>query len=324
MSSNKQEKWQLKIICNPTTSGGRAKKKWPKYNEAFKEAGFDFEVEWTKSINDAVDIARKASDDHELIAVFGGDGTINEVITGIGQAGFKSTVALLPVGRGNDNAYNIRQTHDLDDLIEMLQKKEERVIDCIEINDGKRYCMGVAGVGLDADVSEQVIDKNTKIVYNLALIRSIFRYRPRHMHIDIDDGKIVKDIKSLTTMIGNGQRIGGGMYVTPDAIIDDGLLDVMIVGDTRLIKSLVISSKLGKGTHLEYPEVEIHRGKRVTITTNSKKKVLGHAMGEFLGPVPHTFVCRHKVLKILKMPDTILEREGWLDASAFSANISKQ
>ncbi|MGC9781450.1 MAG: diacylglycerol kinase family lipid kinase [Candidatus Heimdallarchaeota archaeon] len=314
----------MKIICNPTTRGGKAKKKWPKYNEALKNAGFDFEVEWTKSINDAIGIAREASDDHKLIVVFGGDGTINEVITGIGQAGFKSTLAILPVGRGNDNAFNIRQTHNLDDLIEMLQKREERVIDCIDINDGARFCMGVAGVGLDADVSEQVTDKNTRMIYYFALVRSIFRYRPRHLHIDIDNGTIVKDIKSLTTMIGNGQRIGGGMMVTPDAVIDDGLLDVMIVGDTTFIESLITSSKLGKGTHINHPKVEVLRGKRITVSTNSSKKVLGHAMGEYLGPVPHTFTCRHKVLKILKMPDEILEREGWLNANAFSANISKK
>ncbi len=314
----------MKIICNPTSHGGKARKKWPKYEEALKNAGFDFEVEWTKERHDATEIARKASDDHKLIVAFGGDGTVTETVTGIGQAGFKSTLAILPVGRGNDNAFNIRQTHDLDDLIEMLQKGEERTIDCIEINDGERFCMGVAGTGLDADVSSQVTDKNTRMIYYFALVRSIFRYRPRHFHIDIDDGRIVKDIKSLTTMVGNGQRIGGGMMVTPNAIIDDGLLDIMIVGDTSLIDSLITSSKLGNGTHIHRNKVEVLQGKKVTISSNDKKPVYGHAMGEYLGPVPHTFVCRHKVLKILKMSDKVLEREGWLNSQNFSANISKQ
>jgi len=322
--SQKQEIFRMKIICNPTTSGGRAKKKWPKYEQALKEAGFDFEVEWTKASRHAIDIAREASKNHKLIVAYGGDGTINEIVTGIGQAGFKSTLAILPVGRGNDNAFNIRQTHHLNDLILMLQRKEERLIDCIDVDNGKRFCMGVAGAGLDADVSEQVIDKNTKMVYNLALIRSIFRYRPREMVIDIDDGKIVKEMKALTVMVGNGQRIGGGMMVTPNAVIDDGLFDIMIVGNTKFVETLITASKLGKGTHLTNPKVEVFRGKKVTISNKSTKKVYGHVMGEYIGPLPHTFLCRHKVLKILKIPDEILEREGWLHSNAFSANVTSK
>ncbi|MHA1880400.1 MAG: diacylglycerol/lipid kinase family protein [Candidatus Heimdallarchaeota archaeon] len=314
----------MKIICNPTTSGGRAKKKWPKYEQSLKEAGFDFEVEWTKKSRHAIEIAREASKSHKLIVAYGGDGTINEIVTGIGQAGFKSTLAIIPVGRGNDNAFNIRQTHKIDDLIAMLEKKEERIIDCIDVDDGKRFCMGVAGAGLDADVSEQVIDKNTKMVYNLALIRSIFRYRPREMKIDINDGTIVKEGKVLTVMIGNGQRIGGGMVVTPNAVIDDGIFDIMLVGNTNLVETLVTASKLGKGTHLSNPKVEIFHGKKVTISNQSKKKVFGHVMGEYIGPLPHTFICRHKVLKILKMPDEILEREGWHKSNVFSENLAQK
>jgi len=313
----------LKIIGNPTTSGGKAKKKWPKYNDALKDAGFDYEFEWTKKSKHAIDIAREASESHKLIVVYGGDGTINETLTGIGQAGFKSTLGILPVGRGNDNAFNVRQTCNMDDLIEMLHKKEERLIDCIEINDGQRYCMGVAGAGLDADVSEQVLDKNTRFIYYLALVRSIFRYRPRMMEIDIDNGTIVKEEKVLTAMVGNGQMIGAGMLVTPDAIIDDGLLDIMVVGNTGFIDTLITSAKLGKGTHLTNPKVNVYRGKTVTISNKSNKKIFGHAMGEYLGPLPQKFTCLHKKLKILKMSDEVLEREGWLDCNAFSANVSK-
>jgi YegS/Rv2252/BmrU family lipid kinase len=312
------------IIGNPTTSGGRAKKKWPKYNKALKEAGFDYEFQWTEKRLHAVDLAREACDDHKLIVSYGGDGTINEIVTGIGQAGFKSTLAILPVGRGNDNAFNIRQTQEIDDLIDMLKNKEERVIDCIEINDGQRYCMGVSGAGLDADVSEQVTNKNTRLIYYFALVRSIFRYRPRMMKIDIDNGAIVKEEKVLTAMVGNGQMIGAGMLVTPNAVIDDGLLDIMVVSNTRFLETLITSARLGKGTHLTHPKVNVYRGKTVTLHNKSKKKIHGHAMGEYIGELPMKFTCLHKKLKILKMSDEILKREGWLDCNAFSANVNKK
>jgi len=315
----------MKIIGNPTSSSGRAFKKWPQYEEALKNAGIDFEFQWTEKPGHAIEIAREACKSHELIATFGGDGTVNEVITGIGQEGFKNTLAILPVGRGNDNAFNIRMTKNLDDLIDMLQRKEVREIDCIEINDGQRYCMGVAGAGLDADVSEQVYNKGgTRFVYYLALVRSIFRYRPRMMKIDIDNGAIVKEGKVLTAMIGNGQMIGAGMLVTPDACLDDGLLDIMVVGNTGFVDTLITSAKLGKGTHLKNPKVNVYRGKTVTLENLSKKKIYGHAMGEFVGELPVKFTCLPKKLKILKMSDEILEREGWLNCNAFAANVASE
>jgi diacylglycerol kinase (ATP) len=314
----------MKIIGNPTSSSGRAKKRWPDYKEALENAGFDADIEWTTESGHAIEIAKEASDSHKLIATYGGDGTVNEVITGIGQAGFKSTLAILPVGRGNDNAFNIRMTKNLDDLIDMLQRKEVREIDCIDINDGQRYCMGVAGAGLDADVSEQVYNKGgTRFVYYLALVRSIFRYRPRMMKIDVDNGKIVKEGKVLTAMVGNGQMIGAGMLVTPDACLDDGLLDIMVVGNTGFVDTLITSAKLGKGTHLSNPKVNVYRGKTVTLSNLSKKKIYGHAMGEYVGELPIKFTCLPKKLKILKMSDEVLEREGWLDCNAFAANVSK-
>ncbi len=309
----------MKIIANPTSNGGKARKKWPIYEKALNEANIDFEIEWTNEIGHGIQLAKEASKDHDIVLSYGGDGTINEVVSGIGQAGFKSIFGIIPFGRGNDNAYNIRQTKNIEDVIEMLQNKEYRLIDVIEINNGERYSMGIAGVGIDADVSEQVVSKKVQI-YNLALLRSIFRYRPRHMKIDIDNGTIVKELKSLTTMVGNGQRIGGGMKVTPNAVMDDGLLDIMIVGNTGFFETLSTSAKLGKGTHLTNPKVEILRGKTVTISNLSNKKVYGHVMGEYLGPLPHTFTCLPKKLKILKMSDIVLEREGWLNCNAFSDN----
>ena len=309
----------MKIICNPASFGGKARKDWPKVVKVLKDEKLDFEVEWTKGINDAVDIVKRSVDEHDLFIVYGGDGTVNEVVTGIGQTGFKSTMGIIPVGRGNDNAFNIRQTDNLEDIIEMIKAKEERTIDCMEIDDGKRYCMGVAGAGIDSVVAERTYGKKTRIVYNIALMRSFFTYRPRHMNIDIDDGKEIVDGKSLITSIGNGQRVGNGKYVAPNAIIDDGLLDIVVVGDTGILDSLLTSRKLSDGSHLSHPKVHEYRGKKVVLSTNSTKRLVAHSMGELLGPLPHTFVCKHKVLKVLKMPDKILEREGWLYDNTFSS-----
>ena len=311
----------MKIICNPATYGGKARKAWPKIVRALKESGLDFEVEWTKERNDAIRIVKESIDDHDVMVAYGGDGTVNEILTGIGQTGFKTTLGIIPSGRGNDNAFNIRQTNKIEDIIEMLTEKQHRIIDCMEINNGDRYCMGIAGAGIDGYLSEIVHGKSTRIIYNIGLIRSIISYRPRHMRIDIDDGRVVRDGKFLTVMIGNGQRAGSKKMVAPNAIIDDGLLEVVIIGNTRILETLITSTKLKNGTHITHPKCEIIRGKKIVLSTESEKKVHAHAMGELLGKLPHTFVCLQKKLKILRMSDEILRREGWHNAVTFSDNF---
>jgi YegS/Rv2252/BmrU family lipid kinase len=313
----------VKIICNPASYGGKARKEWFRYLKALKEAGLDFEVEWTKGPNDATEIAKRSMEEHDLLVSYGGDGTINEIVTAMGQTGFKTTLGVIPTGRGNDNAFNLRQTNHIDDIVDMLTNQKTRTIDCMEINGGKRYCLGVAGIGIDAVVAEAVYGKSSKLSYNWALIKSFFTYRPRQLNINIDDGRIVKDTKALTTMIGNGQRVGNKKLVAPDAIIDDGLLDIVIVGNTRIFESLKTSIGLEKGTHVKHPKVEVLRGKKVEISTNSKYSIPAHAMGEMLGALPHTFVCLHNVLKVLRMSDEILEREGWANANTFLENVEK-
>ncbi len=311
----------MKIICNPTTYGGKARKKWPKILMALKEAGLDFEIEWTKGINDAIKITKESIDDHNIIVAYGGDGTINEILTAIGQTGFKTILGIIPAGRGNDNAFNVRQTDKIDDIIDMLANKKHRIIDCMEINNGQRYCMGVAGAGVDGVLSELVYGKKTRLSYNIGLIRTLLTYRPRLMHIDIDDEREIREEKCLSVMVANGQSAGNRKLVAPNAIIDDGLLDVVIIGNAGIFESILTSRKLKDGTHITHPKVEIIRGKKIVLSSKSEKRILAHAMGELLGELPHTFVCVHKKLKILKMSDKIIQREGWHNASVFANNL---
>ena len=311
----------MKIICNPTSYGGRARKAWPTVVKALKDVGLDFEVEWTKEQGDGIRITKESVKDHDIICAYGGDGTINEVLTGIGQTGFKNTLGMLPAGRGNDNAFSVRQTDKLEDLVEMLLEKKTRKIDCLEINNGERYCLGVAGTGIDAVVAEMVIGKSTRLSYNISLLKGFLTYRPQPMQVDIDDGRITRDQKSLAIMLGNGQRVGNKKMVLPDAVIDDGLIDIAIIGNTKILETLITSLKLSDGSYIEHPKVEVIRGKKVTINTTSKNSIPAHAMGEMLGPLPHTFTCLHKVLKILRMSDAVLEREGWDNANVFSENL---
>ena len=302
----------MKIICNPNTYAGKARKNWPKFVKAFKDAGLDFEVEWTKGVNDAIRIVKESVEDHDIICAYGGDGTVNEVVTGIGQSGFKTTLGILPVGRGNDDAYSLQITNKMEDMVEMLVAQETRQVDCIEVNDGERYVVGLVGLGISGNVAEASLGTKTPFTYTLHLIKNLLTYKNVDMKMTLDDGKIIKDIKTLDVAVGNGICAGNKKILCPDAILDDGLLDITIVGNVGFFERFVILGKLGKGTHVKHKKVEQLHAKKVVLENTSGKEIARHFMGEMFGEFPYKFVCLPKALKVLKMPDHILKREGWL------------
>ncbi|MHA1442622.1 MAG: diacylglycerol/lipid kinase family protein [Candidatus Heimdallarchaeota archaeon] len=302
----------MKIICNPTSYNGRARKNWPKYVKAFKENGLDFEVEWTKGVDDAIKIVKESVKDHKIIAAYGGDGTVNEVITGLGQTGFKNTLALIPQGRGNDNAFTLHITNKLQDVVQMLVRKEERKVDCIEVNDGSRYVVGVVGAGISGAVAYASLGAKTPFTYTKQLIKNIFTYKPDLMKVTIDDGEIIREGLMLDVAVGNGICAGNKKILCPDAIIDDGLIDITIVGNVKLLQKLIILGKLDKGTHVKHKAVEQLLGKKVVLENVSDHDIPRHFMGEKHGEFPYTFVMKPKALTVLKMPDHVLKRENWL------------
>ncbi len=301
----------MKIICNPNTYAGKARKKWPKYIKAFKEAGLDFEVEWTKGVNDAIRITKESVKDHKIIGVYGGDGTVNEVVTGIGQTGFENTMAILPVGRGNDSAYALHLTLEMEDMVEMLVKKEVRKVDCTEVNDGERYVFSLVGIGISGAVAEGAIGAKTSFTYTKNLLANIFKFKTNHMKVDIDDGKIVREMNFLDIAIGNGVCAGNKKILCPGAVIDDGLLDITLIGDVNFIQKLYILGNLDTGKHVKHKKVEQLLGKKVVVENLSSNRVPNHFMGEMFGDYPYKFVCKHKVLSTLKMPDHITEKIKW-------------
>jgi len=301
----------LKIICNPNSYAGKARKKWPDFVKAFKEAGLDFEVEWTKGVNDAIRITKESVKDHKIIAVYGGDGTVNEVVTGLGQTGFKSTLAVLPVGRGNDSAYSLHITQKMEDMVEMLVKKETRNVDCTEVNGGERYVFALTGLGISGAVGEGAIGTKTPFTYTKNILKNIFTYKPNHMKINIDDGKIVRDMNMLDVAIGNGVCAGNKKMLCPNAIIDDGLLDITIIGDVNFFQKLLILGNLKTGKHVKHKLVEELRGKKIVVENLSGGRIPRHFMGEMFGEFPYTFICKHKALSTLKMPDHLTENIKW-------------
>jgi diacylglycerol kinase (ATP) len=158
--------------------------------------------------------------------------------------------------------------------------------------DGKetrRYFANVAGMGFDAEVIERTERGGKRgggtIPYYSALLATIWNYRNKDAIVRIDDQRIEGRMNSV--VVCNGKYFGGGMMIGPNAMLDDGKLDVIILGDLGTLETVMNTPRLYNGTILTHPKVSEYRGK--TVTVEPKQRMLIESDGELIGPGPASF-----------------------------------
>jgi diacylglycerol kinase family enzyme len=170
-------------------------------------------------------------------------------------------------------------------------------------NNGKpcqRYFVNCAGIGFDATVVEAT-ERLPKyfggtVPYLIGLIQSFLGYRNKKVTFRIGDNA-PEEAEILSMVIANGRYFGGGMHVAPQAEVDDGLLDVLIVGDFGKLELLKVFPRVYKGTHLAYPKIRLERATRITI--ESPQQFLLHADGDLLGEGPVSIKMVPRALNLL-------------------------
>jgi len=263
-----RDRWLF--IVNSTAGRGKTGRKINELMDVLNKHGFDYQIELTKYARHAVELAKTGIKEgyRKLIAV-GGDGTINEVITGIMQSGKSDKVGLgiIPEGGGNDFAKNFHITGDIEEDIQILEEKHASPIDIGKVND--YYFMNALGVGFDAEVaieSEKIKRLNGLPRYFAALMKVLRKLRPYKFQLELDGEELKKEF--LLVSVGNGYCTGGGFLLTPNAKVNDGVFDVCLVdalSKSRLIKVL---STVFKGTHLKFPEVEMRQVKKLKVKSD--------------------------------------------------------
>ena len=289
---------RAKVIINPAAGANKTHRKWPQLNSLLKHIGLSFDHQYTEGAGHAIEIARDAaSDGYRYLVAVGGDGTVNEVANGILNTGNAGEVSfgVISTGTGSDFARSAGIPMDSLNACSLLTSTKRLVIDAgiVEYHKNgqktQRYFVNAAGIGFDAAAVEST-EKIPKyfggtIPYLAGLLRTLVGYRNKSVVMDIDNRK--KSEKILSVIVANGNYLGGGMHVAPDAVIDDALLDVVVIGDVGkldLIKSLPM---IYKGTHGDHPKVRIEKAAEVSIDTS--ERVLVHADGELLGEGPASF-----------------------------------
>lgn len=274
-------------IVNPVAGSGRGKKAWEQVAPTL--ASLHPEVAWTERAGHATEIARRACGDGftHLIAV-GGDGTIHEVVNGMDGA--ETALAIIPAGTANDFARSAGIPFRAVAAATGLQRDRRRAVD-VGVCHGQRY-LNVAGAGFDAEVARKINAGPRRsrgaVPYVWTAVRLAFRYDSASMRLNLDGRELRQ--RFLVVAVGNASAYGGGMRICPRAVIDDGLLDVCMVGHLKGTQILRILPKVFLGRHIHHPAVRYERAQHVRIDSESPDAdVAVHADGELVGGLPIAF-----------------------------------
>jgi len=284
------------VIVNPAAGGGRVARVWRRLSPDARRL-FPFDEHWTTAPKEATRIAADAAAaGFDRILAVGGDGTLHEVVNGV--AGTHLAVGVLPLGTGNDFARSAGILRAPAPLLEALHRGGTRPIDLGRVHE--RYYINIAGAGFDAEVARRVNAMRSKakgtIPYLMTAVGLAFRYEPPQMTVTLDDGPAMGPEARLLVAVGNTRAYGGGMQVCPRAEVDDGLLDVLLVGDVRGWATLGLLPKVFLGAHLGHPAVGYVRAHSVRL--EGPAGVALHADGEVLGGLPATFSVHPAALRL--------------------------
>ena len=246
----------------------------------------NLEIHTTTRSNEATDVARKAADSFPVIVAVGGDGTINEVANGL--IGTTASLGILPTGSGNDFARTLRLPSTLSKRIEVIAKQKIRTIDVGKITAKNKnglatskHFVNAVGIGLDAQVAHEA-QKLPRLFgtakYAASAIRCLFKYAPEITRVQSKELESIG--KHNLISIGNGQSAGGGFYLTPDALLDDGLLDICLAKDLSLIGTILVFPFVLLGKHGMFSKVRLFKTKRISIS--SSMDLFVHVDGEVL------------------------------------------
>lgn len=287
------------VVVNPASSNGKTAKRWPAIAEMLESEGLQFDHYMTAGPGDATELTRQAlREGYNLVISVGGDGTANEVVNGFftaeGPVSEKAAAGFISMGTGSDLIKTLGIPRDPAEAIKHILKSPVRTVDVgrvtFEDHDGNRqtrFFINIAGLGLDGDTVARV-NRTSKalggfISFLWGTVVSLLLYRNRNMSISVD-GEQVFDGPVTVVVIGNGCFFGGGMKITPNAEMDDGLLDVVILHNLSKFALLANMPKVYRGAHLDHPRIISLRGRRVSVI--SPEEALLDLDGEQPGRAP--------------------------------------
>ncbi|MFC2161267.1 diacylglycerol/lipid kinase family protein [Acidobacteriota bacterium] len=295
---------KTQVIINPESNQGRTKKKWNHIREALKFFIKEFKYEFTEKPLQASEISRAAiKDGTELIVGVGGDGTMNEIANGFFEdekpINPKTALGIVPSGTGSDFCRSLNIPLGLKNALQVITQAPSNKIDIGRVkfknhsnSDEKRLFLNVSDFGIGGEVIHRMNQEKLKkkaSSYFRCLITTFMSYKHKNLRINIDN----EDIPLQEYMIGaisNGRIFGKGMKIAPEASLNDGLFDLVLVKGMKKFEFFRNVYKIYTGTHLSHPKISHIRGSQIDVTpADSKETVLIEVDGEQVGSLPAKF-----------------------------------
>jgi YegS/Rv2252/BmrU family lipid kinase len=304
---------KIRIIVNPRAGAGAAARSAGAVSAALRAAGAAHDMKETLTPGDATRLAREAREDSvDVVAVVGGDGTLNEVAQAyLGESGPVAgpRIAPIPAGTGGDFCRLFQLDRDPERAASRITKGTPKALDLgvldVVSEHGqpvRKAFLNIGSFGVSGRI-DRIVNRGPKwlggrIAYAVGTVRAMSVYRNAPVAIKVD-GKNWYEGRIMVVAIANGRYFGGGMKVAPAADPSDGLFDVVSIGDLAFAEALVLSPSLYAGKHVEHRRVLSTRAIRVEATPLSKSPVYVDADGETPGQLPLTATIFGKALELL-------------------------
>ncbi|MBR2970374.1 MAG: diacylglycerol kinase family lipid kinase [Clostridia bacterium] len=277
----------MDFIVNLKSGHGLGEKNLKKITAYCDKNNIEYNVHITQESGHATRLAAElVTSGAKTIVAIGGDGTFSEVLNGI--TSFDNTsLGFIPSGRGNDFAHALGLPLDPIKAFEIIIKGESLALDYIQV--GEKRCLNIAGTGLDIDVLKRVAGRPGKFVYLGSLLYCLRHFDP--YSIDVTINGETTNYKAIIVGICNGNQYGGGMKLSPNSKIDDGLLDVIIIQLPENGKLLNPLLKFLKGKHLVLPITKVIQCEEVIIRPTDGRPV------QMDGEIKENFILDCKIVK---------------------------
>ncbi len=279
----------ITLIVNPISGAGHAADVGDKVAAMLRQRQIDFTSQTTNAIGHATELARQAAKrgDSTVIAV-GGDGTVNEVATGL--LGTDTALGIIPAGTGNDFAKALFIPKHWEAALDTLLQSKPRRVDTALAND--RVFINISGTGFDVMVLENMLKAKQhmrgKLPYLYGIFVTLTRFQSIRMRIETVEGEVI-DKPCAHFSVANGQYFGSGIHIMPLSKLDDGLLDILVIDEMSRFQIFRNLPALLKGTIIQKPFAHHYRTKSCTLSAPSMRLNLD---GEIVDASEVTFTCQ--------------------------------
>ena len=282
------------LLVNPASAGGRALKALPSVHATLDSLGALHRTVTTRSIDHAYEEAGRAVAEGETVVALSGDGLLRPLAGALKDT--DSALAIVPCGRGNDFARVLGIPKDPAEAARVAVEGEERLVDVANV-EGTPY-MGIASFGFDSDCNRianeaKLVTGNAVYVYSA--LRALAAWKPATFTVKVDGER--HEMIGYSVAVGNSKAYGGGMFILPQAELDDGKLDVMLVKESSKPRFIAELPKVFKGAHLDSEYTEFFRGEEIEVS--SDRPFVIYADGDPIGATPAIIRVERRCLRVI-------------------------